>query len=77
MSTYLLWLNMVHTAHVEPSSHSGCSPGQPDHFSGSHAMITNDENSQKSVFGRTLVLVIGMKASKIRLIPTCSKLCDL
>ncbi len=35
------------------------------------------ENSRKSVFGRTLLLVMSMKDSKRRLIPTCSKFSDL
>jgi hypothetical protein len=78
ISTTLVCLNMVHTGYTEPIGQSGCLPGQPDHFGGSHAMITQHfENSQKSVFGRTLVLVLGMKDSKSRLIPTCSKLSDL
>ncbi len=47
---------------AEPTDHYGCSIGQFGHFGGSHAMITQHfENSQKSVFYRTLVLDFGMK----------------
>jgi hypothetical protein len=41
-------------------------------------MITQSfENSQKPVFGRTLVLVLGMKDSKNCIISMSSKLSDL
>jgi hypothetical protein len=44
----------------------------------SHAMKTQAfENSQKSVFGRTLEPHMIMKDSKSRLIPMCSKFSDL
>jgi hypothetical protein len=48
MSTALVCPDMVDTYHAEPTGHSGCSPGQPDHFGGSHTIIAqNFENSQK------------------------------
>jgi hypothetical protein len=62
MSTALVWLNVVHTGHAGPIGHYGSSPGWSGHSGGSHAMITKSfENSQKSVFGRTLVVDMSMK----------------
>ncbi len=48
--------------HARPIGHSGCLPKQSGHFGGSNAMKTQSfENSQKSVFIRTLVVNLSMK----------------
>jgi hypothetical protein len=53
-----------------PKSHSGCSSGRAGYFGGSHAMKTQRlENSQKSVFGRTLGASIDMKGWFTRVEP--------
>jgi hypothetical protein len=55
MTTASVYLNVVYTGHAEPNGHYGRSPGQSGHIGGSHAAITRSfENSQKSLFGRTL-----------------------
>ncbi len=64
---------MVHTGHVVPTGgNSGCLKGQPDHFVGSHAMITyNFKNSRIGVwsyFGPRS----GHEGFKSRLIQKCS-----
>ncbi len=62
MSIALVCLNVVPCGCAEPTDHYGCSIGQSGHFGGSHAMITQHfENSQKSVFYRTLEAHMGMK----------------
>ncbi len=78
MSTALVCLNVVHDGHTGPTDHSRCSPGQSGHFGWSHAMITQSfENSQKSVFGHTLVLDFGMKEWFARVGQRGARLSDL
>ncbi len=74
-----MWLNRVHTGHVEPTGHQGCSLGQSGHFGWSHACHDKQgfENSQKSVFGRTLEPHMGMKEWLARVGPARDSLSDL
>ncbi len=66
MSAVLIYLNMVHTGHAEPSGHSDCD------------MITQSfKNSQKTVLWCTLVVDLCMKNGFARREHTWNLLSDL
>jgi hypothetical protein len=71
---------VVHTGHAGPSGHYGGSLGQSGHFGGSHAKVKESfENSQKSVFCRTLEphMDMAMKECFARVAQMCTWLYDL